>query len=150
MKPSDLFAHWRQIRAGLIETIDKFDEEELGYVPLPGSLSVAEIMLHIADAEEGWFRYVVSREHTQWPAYFTPENYPDRAAIKEALSEVHQKTEAFLDSLTEADLNKAIETPWGASMALGTIFWHVVEHEVHHRGELSLILGMLGKEGLDV
>ncbi len=30
------------------------------------------------------------------------------------------------------------------------IFWHVLEHEIHHRGELSLILGFLGKQGLDV
>jgi uncharacterized damage-inducible protein DinB len=27
--------------------------------------------------------------------------------------------------------------------------WHVMEHEIHHRGELSLLLGMLGHEGLD-
>jgi uncharacterized damage-inducible protein DinB len=26
---------------------------------------------------------------------------------------------------------------------------HVLEHEVHHRAELSLILGMRGKQGLD-
>jgi uncharacterized damage-inducible protein DinB len=26
----------------------------------------------------------------------------------------------------------------------------VLEHEVHHRGELSLIHGLLGREGLDV
>ena len=30
------------------------------------------------------------------------------------------------------------------------IFWHVLEHEIHHRGELSLITGILGREGLDV
>jgi uncharacterized damage-inducible protein DinB len=29
------------------------------------------------------------------------------------------------------------------------MLWHVVEHEIHHRGELSLILGLLGREGLD-
>jgi len=33
---------------------------------------------------------------------------------------------------------------------LGWIIWHVLEHEIHHRGELSLILGLLGREGLDV
>jgi uncharacterized damage-inducible protein DinB len=35
-------------------------------------------------------------------------------------------------------------------LSLGWIIWHVLEHEIHHRGELSLILGLLGREGLDV
>jgi uncharacterized damage-inducible protein DinB len=39
---------------------------------------------------------------------------------------------------------------WGEPIPLRWIIWHVLEHEVHHRGELSLILGLLGKEGLDV
>jgi uncharacterized damage-inducible protein DinB len=26
---------------------------------------------------------------------------------------------------------------------------HLIEHEIHHRGELSLILGLLGREGLN-
>jgi uncharacterized damage-inducible protein DinB len=26
---------------------------------------------------------------------------------------------------------------------------HVIEHEIHHRGELSLKLGLLDREGLD-
>jgi uncharacterized damage-inducible protein DinB len=26
---------------------------------------------------------------------------------------------------------------------------HLLEHEIHHRSELSLILGMLGTDGLD-
>jgi uncharacterized damage-inducible protein DinB len=26
---------------------------------------------------------------------------------------------------------------------------HILEHEIHHRGELSLILGLLGREGLN-
>ena len=26
---------------------------------------------------------------------------------------------------------------------------HMIDHEIHHRGELSLILGLLGREGLN-
>jgi uncharacterized damage-inducible protein DinB len=150
MKASDLFSHWKQVRTGLMETIDRFDEDQLGYVPFAGSWSVGEIMLHVADAEDGWFRHVVSRELEEWPVHYTVENYPDRTAIKRALEEVHRNTEAYLESLSESDLEKVVETPWGQALPLRWIVWHVLEHEVHHRGELSLILGLLGKEGLDV
>ncbi len=42
-----------------------------------------------------------------------------------------------------------VETPWGAKSRRIELLWHVIEHEIHHRGELSLMLGMLGREGLD-
>jgi len=29
------------------------------------------------------------------------------------------------------------------------MLWHTIEHEIHHRGELSLTLGLLGRAGLD-
>jgi uncharacterized damage-inducible protein DinB len=37
----------------------------------------------------------------------------------------------------------------GAQARLVELFDHIIEHEIHHRGELSLILGVLGREGLD-
>jgi len=39
---------------------------------------------------------------------------------------------------------------WGAQVSLGWIVWHVLEHEIHHRGEVFLMLGLLGIEAPDV
>jgi uncharacterized damage-inducible protein DinB len=55
----------------------------------------------------------------------------------------------YLHTLTIDDLDTIIETKWG-NFSLAFIIWHVIEHEIHHRGELSLVLGTLGREGLDV
>ncbi len=107
-------------------------------------------MLHIADAEEGWFRYTVTRELDAWPDQYTLENYPTREAVKSALAEVHARTVRYLDSLGELDNAREVRSPEGETFPLLWVIWHVLEHEIHHRGELSLILGMLGREGLDV
>jgi uncharacterized damage-inducible protein DinB len=151
MKPSQIFSHWKQVRKDLLETIDKFTQEELHYKPFETCHPAGRIMLHIADAEEGWFRYFVARQREAWPQDYTLEHYPTQADIKALLTEVHARTEAYLESLTEDDLERQIELRGhDSSLPLGWIIWHVLEHEIHHRGELSLILGMLGKEGLDV
>jgi uncharacterized damage-inducible protein DinB len=150
MDPREHFAHWKNIREGLIETIGKFEDAELDYAPFDGSRAAGDIMLHIADAEDGWFRHVVTRELAEWPSQYTLANYPERAAIRRALGEVHERTDRYLDSLSTSDLDHAIEAPWGEHIPLLWIIWHVLEHEVHHRGELSLILGLLGREGLEV
>ena len=145
-----IVARWRAVRAGLIEALDRFQDDDIRFIPFVDSWPTGEIMLHIAGAEEGWFRHVVTQELAEWPADITLERYPTVQAIKEVLSEVHHHTEDFLSSLDDAALARPVTTPWGKELSLGWIIWHVLEHEIHHRGELSLILGMLGRTGLDV
>jgi len=151
MNLDEFFTHWDRVRDGLLLTIDKFNEDELSFVPFEDSWPAGQIMLHIADAEEGWFRNVVTGERDEWPADYVLENYPTRDAIKSLLTGVHQKTKTYLASLELDDLNRPVQSPWDDyTFSLGWIIWHVLEHEIHHRGELSLILGLLGREGLDV
>jgi uncharacterized damage-inducible protein DinB len=42
------------------------------------------------------------------------------------------------------------QLPWGAQVSMGWAVWHVLEHEIHHRGEIYLMLGLLGMEAPDV
>lgn len=150
MNVGELFSHWVQIRKDLLTTIDKFEEDELLYVADNTDWPVGKIMLHIGDAEQGWFQYVVINELEAWPD-IRLEDYPDKVAIKTKLMEIHERTEAYLSTLSLVDLEREIKLPWSEStLKLNWIIWHVLEHEIHHRGELSLILGLLGREGLDV
>ena len=150
MKLSKMFDHWREVRSGLLAALDNFSDDELAFKPFASSWSAGQIMLHIAGSEEGWFRYVIERKYEQWPPEYSLEVYPAVADIRALLSEVHVRTEAYLGTLDLADLERIIHAPWGKGIPLGWILWHVLEHEIHHRGELSLILGLLGREGLDV
>lgn len=69
--------------------------------------------------------------------------------MKKLLDDVHSTTAIFLCSLDDVDLGQAIDTPWGARYPLYDMRTHLIEHEIHHRAELSLILGMLGRVGFD-
>jgi uncharacterized damage-inducible protein DinB len=150
MKLDQYFEHWQPVRADLLVTVDKFSDEELSYVPFPDSRPVGEIIRHIANAEDGWFRYVIKRELSDWPSEFMLAVYPTIAATKTVLDEVHRRTQRYLSGWDVADLDQPVESPWGQTFKLGWIIWHVLEHEIHHRGELSFILGLLGREGLEV
>jgi len=149
MKPSRIFFHWEQVRSDLVATIGKFSQTELSFVVSQHSWPVGQIMLHIADCEDNWLHGVVRGEFKPWILYSFPE-YPTTTAILEVLDQARQRTVLFLESLEESDLDKMYTTPGGGKFSLYWILWHVLEHEIHHRGELSLILGMLGHEGLDV
>ena len=150
MKPEEIFAHWKLVRKGLLKILGMFQEDELHFTPYEGAWSVGEILLHIANAEQGWFRYAVTREFDEWPSGHTLDNYSSFEAIQSLLQEVHDWTEDYISGLNTEDYQKVIELPWDEKIHLGWIIWHVLEHEIHHRGELSFILGLLGREGLDV
>jgi uncharacterized damage-inducible protein DinB len=143
-----IFKHWKGIRADLLAGLELFSDEQLAFRPAPKyERSVGDIARHIASAEDYWFQHVVGGQpHAQ----FTAEQYPTLEAIKFALADVHQKTLAFLDSLTVADLERKFTSPSGNQHSLYWIIWHVIDHECHHRGELYLCLGMLGIEGPDL
>jgi len=149
MTVNELIARWEGVRAGLLATIERFSAQELDYVAVQSGYSVTQLILHIAHEEEGEIRYGVTRELTEWPPEFAPSQYPSLEALIRVLTEVHQRTESYLRTLRDADLEREVETPWGKSYTLSAMFWHVLEHEIHHRGELSLVLGLLGHEGLN-
>lgn len=143
-----MLTRWCAVRAGLLQVLNQFSDEDLDHTPYESSWTVGRIALHIASAEEGWFRHVVTREYSDWPNHIRPVNYPTVEAIKGILTEVHGSTEEFLGSQQELKLAEMVSTPWGEELSLGWIVWHVLEHEIHHRAELSLILGIMGREGL--
>jgi len=149
MKLSESFSHWNQVHADTLAVLDKFTEDELAYVAYPGGMTVGRITLHIADAKDGWFHCIFTGERSEWPEDYTLENYPNKTAIAALLTEIHTKIFDRLEGLSEADLDTQVDSPWG-TFSLRFILWHILEHEIHHRGEISLILGLLGRAGLDV
>lgn len=149
MSLSHLLTSWKQIRTQLLATIDKFNEDELSYKPFPQSWPVKQIMLHIGHEEQIEFYYGIIQETADFPLEPDANEYPTIASIKSFLTDVHTRTEQYLNTLVEGDLARLIETPWGASLPLEAMIGHVIEHEIHHRAELSLILGILGHKGLD-
>ena len=149
MNAKELFSHWAEVRSGLIQALSQLTDEQLGFVPGEGLWSLGQVACHIAEAEDGWFRHVVQSELDDWPEY-TAATYPTVAAVKNLLTETHTRTEAYLKTVDVMDLDRVIETTWGERFTLNWIIWHVFEHEIHHRGEIFLMLGLLGLQGPDI
>ncbi|NIM94197.1 MAG: hypothetical protein GTO18_10865 [Anaerolineales bacterium] len=149
MKVKKVISDWRRIREGLIDTIEKFTEDELTYKPYDTCYSVGQTMLHIAHEEFGEIQYGLSKELHEFPPAYELDEYPTIGSIKDLLTDVHTQTEMYLNSLEDQDLEDEFEAQWGETRPLIDFIFHVMEHEIHHRGELSLIIGLLGREGLD-
>jgi uncharacterized damage-inducible protein DinB len=149
MKVTKIAQFWNQIRKGLVDTIEKFTNEDLDFVAYENGYSVRQVILHIAQEEYGEIQYGIIREIDEFPPLYEEDSYPTIESIKALLAGVHNETLTYLESLADEDLETEIEAQWGETYPLIDMIWHVMEHEIHHRGELSLIHGLLGREGLD-
>ena len=149
MNAAELFSHWKVARQGLYKALDLLTDLQLAFVPHEGLWSLGTVACHIANAEDGWFRYMVTGELDEWlPMH--EEQYITVASVKALLAEVHDRTLAFLEGLDVADLELTVTTFWGAELTVRWIIWHVIEHEISHRCEIYLMLGMMGMEVPDV
>jgi uncharacterized damage-inducible protein DinB len=144
MNASELFGHWNEVRNGLLAALDKLTETQLDFTPRDGLRSLRETVVHIADTEDGWLR---NRWHENPPQ---PADYPTVASLKALLAQQHAITEAQFAENAEAAMAHVCLLPWGARVSMGWVVWHVLEHEIHHRGEVYLMLGLMGIEAPDV
>ena len=149
MMVSRLLAHWQAVRAGLLETLDKFRADELDFRPYAAAWTVRQLMLHIAQEERGESAYGIIQVLSEFPPDYPAQDFPTLESIKALLEAVHAESLAHFTALSDADLERIVETPWGAQYPLFDMVEHMIDHEIHHRAELSLILGMLGREGLN-
>ncbi len=108
--------------------------------------SVRNTLVHILSAEWGWLDRCGGPKRGE---RLKPEDYLTLASVTKAWSQVERHMRDFLAGLEDADLARDIEfTLPGAparSIPLGDLMQHAAIHAVHHRGQVSLLLRMLGR-----
>jgi uncharacterized damage-inducible protein DinB len=151
MEKTFFLKRWPTVRENLLLILDAFEESDLAFLPVEGGWTVGRIMLHISSAANYWLHSgILSPVTIYQPGQAVLENYPTLDAIRDFLAEEHNRTITLLENFDGEDLQKAYTYPDSCSYKPSWIFWHVLEHEIHHRGELSLILGLLGRSGLEL
>ena len=157
----DFFGGWEQHNALLIKAVSPLDLEQLSWSPKEGLWPIRMLACHIVAARAWWFnRWMGEGDEAlaRMSDFDEDEGSSTRPAgeICAALEKSWSDVAVCLRRWTEADLvatfqrpspNAAGERPWRDRRY---IVWHVAEHDIHHGGEISLILGIHGRPGLDM
>jgi uncharacterized damage-inducible protein DinB len=64
--------------------------------------------------------------------------------VRAYFERLHAESVAIFGALTPEDLERKCVTPGGAEIATWKWLRSMVEHEIHHRGQIYLYLAMLG------
>jgi len=103
--------------------------------------SVQGTVAHILDGEWHWLQFWQQKPRTK---RVTPEDFADAGALSNALRDLQAEQIAFINRLTDADL-QAPRKIRDSQYALGLLIQHMVNHSTYHRGQTSTLLRQLGQ-----
>jgi uncharacterized damage-inducible protein DinB len=114
--------------------------------PVAGSYgSIRNTLVHVLSAEWGWLDRCGGP--ARGPA-LSASDYPTLASVRARWQQVEEHMRQFLASLSDADLERAVEFSIGNGpkqvMRLGELMHHAAIHGVHHRGQVALLVRSLG------
>lgn len=148
---------WDAYQDLLIKAIAPLSNEQLALHVAPHLRSIGENAAHIVGTRVGWFHMLMG----EGDAEMTPRDTWDQpGAPTKSASELIVALEATwhmiqeaLARWTPADLDYIFEgTHDGEDYHLTRqwIIWHVIEHDLHHGGEISLALGIHHLQAIDI
>ena len=153
---SAFFKGWEVYQQRLVTTVAALTPEQLALRAAPNVFSIGKVARHIIAMRVGWFHLLMGEGSPDlvpmwhWDGPEQPERSP--AELAAGLEVTGTMIQDALSRWTPADLNKEFQDwypweeyrgdePWYSRQ---WVIWHIVEHDLHHGGELSLTLGMHG------
>lgn len=114
-----------------------------------GMPTVWRQLVHILTVEEGWICDLQDKPFAGW----YEEDCPTLTALLEAKERVRTATLAYVESLSETQLNTVLEKRpkewWGELRSPAFILLHVVTHTFHHKGQVVAMMRTLGHPAPD-
>lgn len=149
----ELAESFRTVRKNTIQVAEDIPEEKYSYRAAPDTMSVAEILAHLATiphwAQQCFFNEkktnVSMEDFGRWMGELGAKGkaLTTKAQIVEALKTNGEMFAQQLETLTEAELAQSIGAPNGSKSQFEMLLG-VKEHEMHHRAQLFLIERMVG------
>jgi uncharacterized damage-inducible protein DinB len=164
-----MYAAWQAYQERLTAALALLTADQLGLRAAPDLRSIRETGIHIVGCRLYWFTAFLGedsgedlRVYARWNEVALEAPYPSEQALALALGtpaptagELAQGLErtwrlmaACLARWGEAGLRHTFPDQLGdgtsVEVSRAWVVWHVLEHDLHHGGELSLTLGMHG------
>ena len=147
---SIIFAGWDRYQTLLVGAVAPLTLEHLALRNSPDTWSVGEISAHVIAARVWWFHTRMGEGPTNLAPleFWDGTGQPARSAAElvVGLETTWLMIESALARWTPADLFQVfpIRSDDQVERSRQWVIWHTLEHDIHHGGEISSILGANG------
>ncbi len=154
---SNILDGWHTYQAALIRALAPLTAERLSLRAAPRLRSVGKIATHIIGARARWFHALMGEGGDEFAALGRWDRRGARARsageLVQGLEATWRGMHAAIDRWTAEEWQQTwpgedesepevITRPW--------VIWHLMEHDLHHGGEISLTLGAHGERALEL
>jgi uncharacterized damage-inducible protein DinB len=117
--------------------------DKLDWTYAPGKFTFGDLLRHIAVAERFMWAENLQGHPSRYKTHGKElaDGYENVLAFMERM---HTESMEIFAKLSDEDLQHKCRTPEGAEITKWKWLRLMVEHEIHHRGQIYLYLGMLG------
>lgn len=145
------FTAWKAYQDRLAAALASLTADQLALRAAPGLRSVGENAAHIVGCRVGWFTATLGEEagpELTAMAWDEPGAATSSAAeLVRGLDLTWQLMTACLARWSQEDMKQTFPDDWDGEqvqLSRAWIVWHVLEHDLHHGGEVSHTLGVYG------
>lgn len=135
--------YWQSLRGRTRRVVACIPPEQLEWSHRAGAFTLGDLVRHLATIERYMYAETVAGRPSRYPGCGRDlaEGYDAVLAYFERLDE---EARTIIGELSDADLLRKCQTPAGTAITTWKWLRAMCEHEVHHRGQIYLMLGMLG------
>lgn len=135
--------YWSGIRGRTRRVVETIPPDRIEWSPAAGRWSLGDIVRHLAGIERDMYAENVRGRPTRYPGHGR-ELADGHAAVLAYHDRKHAESLEILRALTPEQLQAKVQTPADTPITAWKWLRAMVEHESHHRGQLYLMLGLLG------
>ena len=138
-------SYFDRIRGRTRRVIECIPPDRIEWTHRDGAFTFGDLIRHLAAMERYMFAENVAGRPSRYPGHgrSLADGYD---AVIALLDRLHAESMEIFRSVGDAGLDAYVVSPGGAGARMRAWKWlrAMVEHEVHHRGQLYLMLGTLG------
>jgi uncharacterized damage-inducible protein DinB len=135
--------YYVKIKKRTIRLFDYIPPDKIEWTYQQGKFSIGDIIRHLANIERHMYAENVQQKASLYKGCGT-EYASGLEATVDYYKKCQEESQAIFQNLSQQDLLAKCKTPAGIEITVWKWLRAMLEHEVHHRGQLYLYLGMLG------
>ena len=148
---------WQEYQAHIVKALAPLSADQLALRAAPNLRSIGEIATHMVRTRAGWFHNAIGEGSDEtaglldWQAPDAPAR--TAAELVQGFEATWRLIRSALARWTPEDMARPFQRPWQGQQVTLTrqwVIWHLIEHDLHHGGELSFSLGMHGLAAPDL
>lgn len=130
-----LFLYNWKVREEWMDALFHLPHEELVRTRVGGVGSILHTLFHIVDVEYSWFQVLMGEEVSE-PDF---EDYKSLELIRNLSTQYQKHLVGYINNMSNDRDNEIVTASWsGEQYYYGEVLRHLIAHEIHHIGQLSV------------